>query len=195
MKKVCLLVLIVGISVLRTKAQGTVRMRVIENDFGIWAYQQHNSICKLVYDKIEAKQLASYNAKNLKESNTESFGKLKSEAVVFIATDPDDPTFGFDTTVLEPQSENYYFFKQSGEYLLLKPFKEKTNLLKIKLIIYKKYNIKLNIDIFNLPTKTRKTVIKDINFYYENNKDDIEQDFNKLNINMKKLFNDVIFFD
>jgi hypothetical protein len=72
---------------------------------------------------------------------------------------------------------------------------EKTNLLKIKLIIYKKYNIKLNIDIFNLPTKTRKTVIKDINFYYENNKDDIEQDFNKLNINMKKLFNDVIFFD
>ena len=72
---------------------------------------------------------------------------------------------------------------------------EKTNLLKIKLIIYKKYNIKLNIDIFNLPTKTRKTVIKDINFYYENNKDDVEQDFNKLNINMKKLFNDVIFFD
>lgn len=72
---------------------------------------------------------------------------------------------------------------------------EKTILLKIKLIIYKKYNIKLNIDIFNLPTKTRKTVIKDINFYYENNKDDIEQDFNKLNINMKKLFNDVIFFD
>lgn len=72
---------------------------------------------------------------------------------------------------------------------------EKTILLKIKLIIYKKYNIKLNIDIFNLPAKTRKIVIKDINFYYENNKDDMEQDFNKLNINMKKLFNDVIFFD
>jgi len=72
---------------------------------------------------------------------------------------------------------------------------EKTNLLKIKLIIYKKYNINPNIDLFNLPIKTRKILIKDINFYYENNKDDIEQDFNKLNINMKKLFNDVIFFD
>jgi len=72
---------------------------------------------------------------------------------------------------------------------------EKTNLLKIKLIIYKKNNINPNIDLFNLPIKTRKILIKDINFYYENNKDDIEQDFNKLNINMKKLFNDVIFFD
>ena len=72
---------------------------------------------------------------------------------------------------------------------------EKTNLLKIKLIIYKKNNINPNIDLFNLPIKTRKILIKDINSYYENNKDDIEQDFNKLNINMKKLFNDVIFFD
>ena len=118
--------------VLETLAQGTVRMQVIENDFAIWAYQQHNSVCKLVYDKIEAKQLATYNAKNLKESNTESFSKLKSEAVVFIATDPDDPTIGMDTTIMVPQSENYYFFKQSGEYLLLKPFKEKSNLLKLK---------------------------------------------------------------
>ena len=118
--------------VLETMAQGTVRMQVIENDFGIWAYQQHNSICKLVYDKIEAKQLATYNAKNLKESNTESSGKLKSEAVVFIYTDPEDPTIGRDSTIMVPLSENYYFFKQSGEYLLLKPFKEKTNLLKLK---------------------------------------------------------------
>ena len=118
--------------VLETLAQGTVRMQVIENDFAIWAYQQHNSVCKLVYDKIEAKQLATYNAKNLKESNTESFSKLKSEAVVFIATDPDDPTIGMDSTIMFPQSENYYFFKQSGEYFLLKPFKEKSNLLKLK---------------------------------------------------------------
>lgn len=72
---------------------------------------------------------------------------------------------------------------------------EKNILLKIKLIIYKKYNIKLNIDIFNLPTKTRKTVIKDINFYYEKNKDDVDQDFNKLNINLKNIFNDMIYFD
>ena len=118
--------------VLETLAQGTVRMQVIENDFAIWAYQQHNSVCKLVYDKIEAKQLATYNAKNLKESNTEGFSKLKSEAVVFIATDPDDPTIGMDSGILVPQSENYYFFKQSGEYFLLKPFKEKSNLLKLK---------------------------------------------------------------
>ena len=72
---------------------------------------------------------------------------------------------------------------------------EKNILLKIKLIIYKKYNIKQNIDIFNLPIKTRKTVIKYINFYYENNKDDIESDFLKLNINIKKLYNDVVYFD
>lgn len=72
---------------------------------------------------------------------------------------------------------------------------EKTILLKIKLIIYKKYNINPNIDIFNLPIKTRKTVIKDINHYYENNKDDITPDFLKLNINIKKLYNDVVFFD
>jgi len=132
MKKVWLLIITLSIGVLQTMAQGTVRMQVIENDFAIWAYQQHNSVCKLVYDKIEAKQLATYNAKNLKESNGESFGKLKSEAVVFIATDPDDPTIGRDSTIMFPQSENYYFFKQSGEYLLLKPFKEKSNLLKLK---------------------------------------------------------------
>lgn len=72
---------------------------------------------------------------------------------------------------------------------------DKNTLLKIKLIIYKKYNINPNIDIFNLPIKTRKTVIKDINFYYENNKDDITSDFLKLNINIKKLYNDVVYFD
>lgn len=72
---------------------------------------------------------------------------------------------------------------------------DKNTLLKIKLIIYKKYNINSNIDIFNLPIKTRKIVIKDINFYYENNKDDIEPDFLKLNINIKKLVNDVVYFD
>ncbi len=133
MKKVWTLILIVGMGVLETIAQGTVRMQVIEKDFGIWAYQQHNNICKLVYDKIESKQLATYNAKNLKESNTESFGKLKSEVVVFIATDPDDPTIGRDSNMMVPQSENYFFFKQSGEYVLLKPFKQKTNLLKLKM--------------------------------------------------------------
>lgn len=132
MKKVWLVIVVISMGLLELGAQGTVRMQVIEKDFGIWAYQQHNSICKLVYDKMEAKQLASYNAKNLKENPAESFNKLKEEVIVFINTNVDDPTIGIDSPVMIPKSENYFFFKQSGEYLLLKPFRAQTNLLKFK---------------------------------------------------------------
>ncbi|MDI1235111.1 MAG: hypothetical protein PSX81_12580 [bacterium] len=126
------LLILMVVCFLQIRAQNSVRMQVIEKDFAIWAYQQHNGICKIIYDKIESKQLASYNAKHVKESASESFDKLKREIIVFVSTDLDDPTVGVDSVIMEPQAENYYFFKQSGDYLLLKPFKDKTNLLKLK---------------------------------------------------------------
>ncbi len=113
-------------------AQGNVNLQVGDKDFAIWAFIEHNKICKSIYDNIQSKKLTGYSVKNTKESFKETISKLQQEMVVFFPTDPDDPTVGFDTTVFVEQSENYYFFKISGDYILLKPFKGQSNLLKLK---------------------------------------------------------------
>lgn len=58
-------------------------------------------------------------------------GKLSVKRNVFISTDPDDPTAGRDSVFMNEVSNKYYFFKSSVDHILLKPFKENNNLLKL----------------------------------------------------------------
>ncbi len=97
-------------------------------DAGMWAYKQHNAICEIIYEKIQNNQLATYNSQNIKESNTAA---VKSLALEFVVDNENDPVISREIIIWQKgMNLNFYFFKVAKDYVLLKPFKNKTNLLR-----------------------------------------------------------------
>ncbi len=131
-KNTCIAVLFLAFVTVKCGAQNNILFQLGHKDFGVWAYQQHNGIAKVICDNIKSGKLVGYNAKNLKETPMESLGKIAVQTTVFIQTDPNDPTVGRDSSYMAETSDNYFLFKISGEYILLKPFKGSNNLLKLK---------------------------------------------------------------
>lgn len=74
-------------------------------DIGSWAYSQHNSICKMLYPAIESGKLKPTNM-----TREKAMANLSETFPVFISTDPDDPTIGYDSMYTSPIQSHFERF-------------------------------------------------------------------------------------
>lgn len=83
---------------------------------GHWAMKQHNSICQLVYPA-----LASNKTKALNVSKEGALEMLSTEYTVFVSTDADDPSIGFDSVIVYPMYAEFVQFVQKPTSFWVKP--------------------------------------------------------------------------
>lgn len=83
---------------------------------GHWAMKQHNSICQLVYPA-----LTSNKTKALNFSKEGALEMLSTEYTVFVSTDADDPTIGFDSVIVYPMYAEFVQFVQGPTSFWVKP--------------------------------------------------------------------------
>lgn len=109
-------------------SQKNIGVEIGAMDAGVWAYKQHNAICETIYENIQKDRLATYNSQNVKESNASA---VKALALENIIEDENEPVISREIIVWQKgMNLNFYFFKIAKDYVLLKPFKHKNNLLR-----------------------------------------------------------------
>lgn len=118
---------------------------------GHWAMKQHNSICALVYPAI-----SNNKTKPLNITKDEALNLLSTQYPVFISTNPDDPTVGYDSIITYPQYGEYVQFIQ----------RQKTNTFWVKPSLDKQA-IELDARFIALLNAEQKTYLK----LYQNNGD------------------------
>lgn len=108
------------VSVLLLNAQNISASKITGNldvyQMGHWAMKQHNSICAMVYPA-----LASNKTKAINFSKEGAMEMLSTEYTVFISTDPDDPTVGYDSVIVYPMYAEFVQFIQGPTSLWVKP--------------------------------------------------------------------------
>ena len=131
---------------------------------GNWAMKQHNSICALIYPAI-----ASGKTKALNMSKDGAMELISTTYPVFISTNPDDPTEGYDSVIVYPQYGEFVQFIQGPKSFWVKPTLEKQaieldmrfmTLLNAEQKLYLKlYQNKGDIRYENIPSKSAELLL------------------------------------
>ncbi len=131
---------------------------------GHWAMKQHNSICALVYPAI-----SSNKTKPLNITKDEALNLLSTQYPVFISTNPDDPSIGYDSIITYPQYGEYVQFIQKPTSFWVKPTLDKQaieldarfiNLLNAEQKTYLKlYQTNGDIRYANIPSKSAELLL------------------------------------
>jgi hypothetical protein len=90
---------------------------VTEYDLGAWAYKQHNEICSKIYRAISASNIKVYSGKREAIRMEHALELVQETRVIFMMTDPDDPTIGRDTFTRIPMDKDFYSFSFRGNYI------------------------------------------------------------------------------
>ena len=131
---------------------------------GNWAMKQHNSICAQIYPAI-----ASGKTKALNMSKDGALELISTTYPVFISTNPDDPTEGYDSVIAYPQYGEFVQFIQGPKSFWVKPTLEKQaieldvrflTLLNAEQKLYLKlYQSKGDIRYENIPSKSAELLL------------------------------------
>jgi len=103
--------------------------RMDQYNLGAWAYKQHNSICALIYPAIANGQLKTIGFEGKTLSKADALRKMEQKAAVFISTNSDDPTQGYDTSYFIPLNENFYGFAVTGQQVKVRTDKQAKELV------------------------------------------------------------------
>ncbi len=168
------------VSVLLLTASSTSAAKITGNldayQIGNWAMKQHNSICAQIYPAI-----ASGKTKALNMSKDGALELISTTYPVFISTNPDDPTEGYDSVIFYPQYGEFVQFIQGPKSFWVKPTLEKQaieldvrflTLLNAEQKLYLKlYQSKGDIRYENIPSKSAEILANlNIKLYNEGRK-------------------------
>lgn len=103
--------------------------RMDQYNLGAWAYKQHNSICALIYPAIANGQLKTIGFEGKTLGKADALRKMEQKATVFISTNSDDPTQGYDTSYYIPLNENFYAFAVTGQQVKVRTDKQAKELV------------------------------------------------------------------